>query len=97
MGLRALCRRGKSLPERRFKAIKLKKTPAGSARRFPFEISTVEAAIAFVSSLDPETRAKLHWRVAASVLNGLDAGKGSFDQAGRAMRHALAAEGWLAD
>jgi hypothetical protein len=69
------------MPERRFKVIKLKKTPAGSARTFPSEISTVEAAIAFVSSLDSETRAKLHWRVAASVLNGLDAGKGTFDQA----------------
>jgi hypothetical protein len=97
MGLLASVSQGEFMPERRFKAIKLKKTPAGLARTFPFEISTVEAAIAFVSSLDPETRAKLHWRVAASVLNGLDAGKGSFDQAGRAMRHALAAERWLAD
>ena len=85
------------MPERRFKVIKLKKTAAGPVRTFPSEISTVEAAIASVSSLDPETRAKLHWRVAASVLNGLDAGKGSFDQAGRALRHALAAERWLAD
>jgi hypothetical protein len=86
-----------TMPERRFKVIKLKKSPAGSARAFPSEISTAEAAIAFVNSLDSETRAKLHWRVAASVLNGLAAGQGSFDQAGRAMRHALATECWLAD
>jgi hypothetical protein len=81
------------MPERPFKLIKLKKAPAGSARIF----STAQAAIAFVNSLDPETRAKLHWRVAASALNGLAAGQGSFDQAGRAMRHALATERWLAD
>jgi hypothetical protein len=85
------------MPERPFKLIKLKKAPAGSARIFPSEISTAQAAIAFVNSLDPETRAKLHWRVAASALNGLAAGQGSFDQAGRAMRHALATERWLAD
>src|SRR5215813_2849539 len=70
-------------------------TPAASGRAFPSEINTAQAAIAFVRSLDPETRAKLHWRVAASALNGLAAGQGSFDQAGRAMRHALATEGWL--
>ena len=80
------------MPERRFKLIKLKEMPTGSVRTFPAEISTVEAATAFVNSLDPETRAKLHWRVAASVLNGRAA-----VQAGRAIRHALAAEGWLAD
>jgi hypothetical protein len=85
------------MPQRAFKLIKLKKTPAGAARAFPSEINTAEAAIAFVESLDPETRAKLHWRVAASALNGLAAGQGSFDQAGRAMRHALAQEGWLVD
>jgi hypothetical protein len=85
------------MPERPFKSIKLKKAPAGSARAFPSEINTAQAAIAFVNSLDPETRAKLHWRVAASALNGLAAGQGSFDQVGRAMRHALATEGWLAD
>jgi hypothetical protein len=85
------------MPERPFKSIKLKKAPAGSARAFPSEINTAQAAIAFVNSLDPETRDKLHWRVAASTLNGLAAGQGSFDQVGRAMRHALATEGWLAD
>src|SRR5262249_26167976 len=73
-----------AMPERPFKLIKLKKTPAGSGRAFPSEINTAQAAIAFVRSLDPETRAKLHWRVAASALNGLAAGQGSFDQAGRA-------------
>src|SRR6516165_11740651 len=82
-----------AMPERPFKLIKLKKAPAG--RSFPCEISTAQAAIAFVNSLDLETRAKLHWRVAASALNGLAAGQGSFDQAGRAMRHALATERWL--
>jgi hypothetical protein len=85
------------MPERPFKLIKLKKTPAGSPRTFPSEISTAQAAIEFVNSLDPETRGKLHWRVVASVLNGLAAGQGSFDQAGRALRHALATEGWLAN
>ena len=55
------------MPERPFKLIKLKKAPAG--RSFPCEISTAQAAIAFVNSLDLETRAKLHWRVAASALN----------------------------
>jgi hypothetical protein len=33
----------------------------------------------------------------APALNGVATGQGSFDQAGRAMRHALAQEGWLAD
>jgi hypothetical protein len=86
-----------AMPERPFKLIKLKKAPAGSARTFPSEISTAQAAITFIESLDRETRAKLHWRVAASTLHGLAAGQGSFDQAGRAMRHALATESWLAD
>jgi hypothetical protein len=78
------------MPQRPFKLIKLKQPLAGSGRGFPAEINTAQAAIAFVNSLDPETRDKLHWRVAASTLNGLAAGQGSFDQAGRAMRHALA-------
>jgi hypothetical protein len=86
-----------AMPQRPFKLIKLKKTPAGSAKTFPFEISTPQAAIGFVNSLDAETRAKMHWRVAASALNGVATGQGSSDQAGRAMRHALAQEGWLAD
>ena len=92
------CRResNRPMPERPFKLIKLKKTPAGSAKTFPSEISTPQAAIGFINSLDPETRAKLHWRVAASVLNGLAAGQGSSDEAGSALRHALAQEGWLA-
>jgi hypothetical protein len=85
------------MPDRPFKLIKLKNTLAGSARAFPSEINTAQGAIGFVNSLDPETRAKLHWRVAASVLNGLAAGQGSFDQAGRALRHALAEERWLAE
>jgi hypothetical protein len=85
-----------AVTERPFKMIKLKKARAGSIRIFPSEISTARAAIAFVESLDPETRAKMHWRVAASALNDA-AGQASFDQAGRAMRHALATEGWLAD
>jgi hypothetical protein len=63
-----------AMPERPFKLIKLKKAPAALARTFPSEISTAQAAIAFVNSLDPETRAQLHWRVAASALNGLAAG-----------------------
>jgi hypothetical protein len=86
-----------AVPERPFKLMKLKKAPAGWVRTFPYEINTAQAATAFVESLDPETRAKMHWRIAASALNGLAAGRGSFDQAGRAMRHALAQEGWLAD
>ena len=74
------------MPERPFKLMKLKKARAGSLRAFPSEINTARAAIAFVESLDPETRAKMHWRVAASALNGIAAGQSSFDQAGRAMR-----------
>ena len=81
---------------RPFMPIKLK-APVGLARTFPSEIRTAQAAIKFVNSLDPKTRAKLHWRVAASALNGLAAGQSNFDQAGRAVRHALATECWLAD
>jgi hypothetical protein len=84
------------MPQRPFKLIKLKR-PAGAAKKFPSEISTPQAAVEFVNSLDPETRAKLHWRVAASALNGVATRQGSSDQAGRAMRHALAQEGWLVD
>ena len=62
------------MPERPFKLIKLKKAPAGSARTFPSEICTAQAAIAFVNSLDPKTRAKLHWTLAASALTALDTG-----------------------
>src|SRR5436309_15154886 len=51
---------GDFMPERRFKVIKLKKKHAGPARTFPSEIRTVQAAIAFVKSLEPKTRAKLH-------------------------------------
>jgi hypothetical protein len=53
---------------RPFKTIKLKKKPAGPALTFPSEIRTVQAAIAFVKSLEPKTRAKLHWRLAQSAL-----------------------------
>jgi hypothetical protein len=84
--------------ERPFKMIKLKKRPAGPAQTFPSEIRTVQAAIAFVKSLEPKTRAKLHWRLAASALAALDTGhigEGTYDRANRAMRRALAAERWL--
>ena len=47
------------MPERPFKLIKLKKAPAGSARTFPSEISTAQAAIAFVNSLDPENAGQI--------------------------------------
>ena len=57
-----------------FKTIKLKKTPAGRAQKFPSEIKTVQAAIAFVKSLEPKMRAKLHWKLAASALAALDTG-----------------------
>jgi hypothetical protein len=86
--------------ERPFKTIKLKKKLAGSALIFPSEIRTVQAAIAFVKSLEPKTRAKLHWRLAQSALAALDTrpvGQGTYDRANRAMRHALDAERWLAD
>ena len=85
---------------RPFKTIKLKKKPEGPARTFPSEIKTVQAAIAFVKSLEPKTRAKLHWRLAQSALVALDSGpvgQGTYDRANRAVRHALAAERWLAD
>jgi hypothetical protein len=88
------------MPERPFKLIKLKKAPAGSAKTFPSEISTPQAAIAFVKSLEPKTRAKLHWKLAASALAALDTGpirEGTYDRANRAMRRALAFERWLAE
>jgi len=87
------------MPERRFKVIKLKK-PAGPAPTFPSEIRTIQAAIAFMKSLEPKTRAKLHWRLAASALAALDTGpirEGTYDRANKAMRHALAAERWLSN
>jgi hypothetical protein len=86
--------------ERSFKTIELKKEPAGPALTFPSEIKTVQAAIAFLKSLEPKTRAKLHWRLVASALAALDTElirEGSYDRANKAMRHALAAESWLAD
>jgi hypothetical protein len=82
-----------------FKTIKLKKTPAGP-QTFASEIKTVQAAIAFVKSLEPKTRAKLHWKLAASALAALDTGairQGAYDRANKAMRNALATECWLAD
>jgi hypothetical protein len=51
---------------RPFMPIKLKKAPPGLAPRFPSEIRTAQAPIKFVNSLDPKTRAKLHWKLAAS-------------------------------
>jgi hypothetical protein len=86
--------------ERPFKTIRLKKKPAGPAQTFPSDIRTVHAASAFVASLDPKTRAKLHWRLAASALAALDTGpirEGAYDRANKAMRQALAAERWLVD
>jgi hypothetical protein len=60
---------------RPFMPIKLKKAPLGLARTFPSEIRTAQAAIKFVNSLDPKTRAKLHWKLAAaSALAALDTG-----------------------
>ena len=88
------------MTERPFKTIKLKKKPAGPAETFPSDIRTVQVAGAFVKSLEPKTRAKLHWRLAASALAALDAGpvrEGAYDRANKAMRQALAAERWLAD
>jgi hypothetical protein len=85
---------------RPFIPIKLKKAPAGLAPTFPSEIRTAQAAIKFVNSLDPKTRAKLHWKLAASALAALDTGairQGAYDRANKAMRNALAAECWLAD
>jgi hypothetical protein len=40
-----------------FMPIKLKKAPPGLAPTFPSEIRTAQAAIKFVNSLDPKTRA----------------------------------------
>jgi hypothetical protein len=85
---------------RPFKTIKPKKKPAGPALTFPSEIRTVRTAIAFVKSLEPKTRAKLHWKLAASALAALDTlpiREGTYDRANRAMRRALDAERWLAD
>jgi hypothetical protein len=93
-----------AVPERAilrpFMPIKLKKAPPGLARTFPSEIKTAQAAIKFVNSLDPKTRAKLHWKLAASALAVLDTGairQGAYDRANKAMRNALATECWLAD
>jgi hypothetical protein len=91
---------GSAVTERPFKTIRLKKKPAGPAQTFPSDIRTVHAASAFVASLDPKTRAKLHWRLAASALAALDTGpirEGAYDRANKAMRQALAAERWLVD
>src|SRR5215469_4003112 len=85
---------------RPFMPIKLKKAPADLARTFPSEIRTAQAAIKFVNSLDPKTRAKLHWKLAASALAAFDSGavrQGAYDRANLAMRNALAQEGWLAE
>jgi hypothetical protein len=85
--------------ERPSKTIRLKKKPAGPAQTFPSEIRTIQAASAFVKSLEPKTWAKLHWRLAASALAALDPEpirEGTYDQ-NKAMRQALAAERWLAD
>jgi hypothetical protein len=75
-----------------FKTIKLKNAPASS----PSEIRTAQAAIKFVDSLAPEAQAKIHWALAAAALRAL-ARRGTYDDANRAMRNALAQEGWLAD
>jgi hypothetical protein len=86
--------------ERPFKTIKLKEKRPGPTQTFPSEIRTVQAAIAFVTSLDPKTRAQLHWRLAGSALAALDTGsirEGTYKRANRAMRQALATERWLAD
>ena len=88
------------MTERPFQTIKLKKKPAGPPHAFPSDIRTVQAASAFVKSLEPKIRAKLHWRLAASALAALDTGpmrEGAYDRANKAMRQALAAERWLAD
>jgi hypothetical protein len=71
---------------RPFMPIKLKKAPPGLAPRFPSEIRTAQAAIKFVNSLDPKTRAKLHWKLAASALAALDTGairQGAYDRSNR--------------
>ena len=85
---------------RPFMPIKLKKAPPGLAGKFPSEIKTAQAAIKFVNSLDPKTRAKLHWKLAASALTALDTGairQGAYDRANKAVRNALTTEGWLAE
>ena len=81
-----------------FMSVKLKSAPPGLARTFPSEIRTAQAAIKFVNSLDPRTRAKLHWKLAASALAALDTGairQGAYDRANKAVRNALTTEGWL--
>lgn len=83
-----------------FKTIKLKNKPVGWAQTFPSDIRTVQAASALLRTLKPKTRAKLHWRLAASALAALDTGpirEGAYDRANKAMRQALAAERWLAE
>ena len=83
-----------------FKTIRLKKKPTARHKHFPSDIRTVQAASAFVKSLEPKTRAKLHWRLVASALAALDTGpirEGAYDRANKAMRQALTAERWLAD
>jgi hypothetical protein len=80
------------MPERPFRLIRLR-TPAG----FPSEIGTAQAAIAFVNSLDPETRARLHWRLAAFALEDVEGGLDTYEKAHAALHNALATEGWLAD
>ena len=83
-----------------FMSIKLKNASPSLARTFPSEIRTAQAAIKFVNSLDPKTRAKLHWKLAASALAALDTGairQGAYNRANKAIRNALAAECWLAD
>jgi hypothetical protein len=85
---------------RPFMPIKLKKAPPGLAPTYPSEIRTAQAAIKFVNSLDPKTRATLHWKLAASALAALDTGairQGAYDRANKAMRNALTTEGWLAE
>jgi len=85
---------------RPFMPIKLRKAPLGLVPTFPSEIRTAQAAIKFVNSLDSKTRAKVHWKLAASALAALDTGairQGAYDRANKAMRNALAAERWLAD
>jgi hypothetical protein len=80
------------MPEQPFRLIRLK-TPAGVLS----EIGTAQAAIAFVKSLDPETRARLHWRLVAFAMEDLEDGLGTFEKAHSALHTALATEGWLAD
>jgi len=82
-----------------FMSIKLKNASPSLARTFPSEIRTAQAAIKFVNSLDPRTRAKL-LKLAASALAALDTGairQGAYDRANKAVRNALTTEGWLAE